>query len=194
MPYILVLAGYLLGSVPFGFIIGKIRGVDVRRSGSGNIGATNVLRTLGPVWGGVVFLLDFFKGALPVWLALGYSGDPLVVILCGLAAVLGHSFPVFLAFKGGKGVATGAGVLFGIAPEMAIFGIVLFAVIAFLTRYVSAGSLLAALTVFLLFIVLGKPLPYTVLVGLGAALIVVRHLPNIKRLIAGTEPRIGEKR
>jgi len=194
MPYILILAGYLLGSIPFGFIIGKIKGVDVRRSGSGNIGATNVLRTLGPAAGGTVFVLDFLKGALPVWLAQGYSGDPVIVVLCGLAAVVGHAFPIFLAFKGGKGVATSAGVLFGIAPEMAVFGIVLFAVITFLTRFVSAGSVLAAVTVFIIFLVLGKPLPYTVLVGLGALLIVIRHIPNIKRLIAGTEPRLGEKR
>ncbi len=193
MPYILILAGYLLGSIPFGLIIGKIKGVDVRKSGSGNIGATNVLRTLGPAWGGAVFLLDFFKGTLPVWLAQAYSGDPLIIVLCGLAAVLGHSFPVFLGFKGGKGVATGAGILFGIAPEMAVFGLVLFAVIAFLTRYVSAGSVLASVTVFVLFVILGKPLPYTVLVGLGTLLIVIRHIPNLKRLAAGTERRIGEK-
>ena len=194
MPFILMLAGYLLGSIPFGFIIGKIGKIDVRKAGSGNIGATNVMRTMGPVPGGLVLALDALKGTLPVWLAQAYSGDPTIVVLCGLAAIIGHSFPVFLGFKGGKGVATGAGVLLGIAPDMFLFGLVLFLVIVGLTRYVSAGSVLAAVTVFILFIVLGKPLPYTVLVGLAAVLIVLRHLPNIKRLIAGTELRIGAKR
>ncbi|MBN3032946.1 MAG: glycerol-3-phosphate 1-O-acyltransferase PlsY [Candidatus Saganbacteria bacterium] len=191
MSYILILAGYLLGSIPFGLIIGKIKGVDVRRGGSGNIGATNVMRTLGVVPGLAVFLLDTLKGALPVWLALVHSGDPLIVAFCGLAAIVGHAFSLFLGFKGGKGVATGAGVLLGIAPEMFVFGIVLFLVIAGLTRYVSAGSVLAALTVFFLFIMLDKPLPYTVLVGLAVVLIMVKHIPNLKRMAAGTERRIG---
>jgi glycerol-3-phosphate acyltransferase PlsY len=115
-------------------------------------------------------------------------------MLCGLAAIIGHTFPIYLGFKGGKGVATGGGVLLGLAPDMFVFGIVLFLVVVGLTRFVSAGSVLAAVTVFILFILLGKPLPYTVLVGLAALLIIVRHIPNIKRLIAGTEHRIGAKR
>jgi acyl phosphate:glycerol-3-phosphate acyltransferase len=189
-----MLAGYLLGSVPFGVIIGKIGKIDVRKAGSGNIGATNVWRTLGPGPGALVFILDTLKGAVPVWLAQVYSGDPLIIVLCGLAAMIGHTFPLFLGFKGGKGVATGAGVLLGIAPEMFAFGLVLFLAIAGLTRYVSAGSVLTAVTIFLLFVLLDKPLPYSWLVGLAVLLIVVRHIPNLKRLIAGTERRLGEKR
>jgi glycerol-3-phosphate acyltransferase PlsY len=194
MLFILMLTGYLLGSIPFGFIIGKIGKIDVRKAGSGNIGATNVMRTLGPMPGALVLVLDALKGTAPIWLAQAYSGDPLIIVFCGLAAMVGHTFPLFLGFKGGKGVATGAGVLLGIAPDLFVFGIVLFLVVVGLTRYVSAGSVLATVTVFILFMVLGKPLPYTVLVGLAAVLIVLRHIPNIKRLIAGTELRIGEKR
>ena len=194
MPLLLILAGYLLGSIPFGFIIGKIGKIDVTKAGSGNIGATNVMRTMGVTPGALVLILDTLKGAAPVWLAQAYSGDPLVIVLCGLAAIIGHTFPIYLGFKGGKGVATGGGVLLGLAPDMFVFGIILFLVVVGLTRFVSAGSVVAALTVFILFILLGKPFPYTVLVGLAALLIIVRHIPNIKRLIAGTEHRIGAKR
>ena len=194
MPLILMLAGYLLGSIPFGLLIGKIMKIDVRKSGSGNIGATNVLRTLGVGPGALVLILDTLKGAVPVWLAQAYSGDPLIIVLCGLAAIIGHTFPIYLGFKGGKGVATSGGVLLGLAPDMFVFAILLFLVIVGLTRFVSVGSILTALTLFIVFIILGKPLPYTVLVGLAAVLIVIRHRPNIKRLIAGTELRIGEKR
>lgn len=194
MPFLLILAGYLLGSIPFGLLIGKIMKIDVRKSGSGNIGATNVLRTLGVGPGALVLILDTLKGAVPVWLAQAYSGDPLIIVLCGLAAIIGHTFPIYLGFKGGKGVATSGGVLLGLAPDMFVFAILLFLVIVGLTRFVSVGSILTALTLFIVFIILGKPLPYTVLVGLAAVLIVIRHRPNIKRLIAGTELRIGEKR
>lgn len=194
MPFILILVGYLLGSIPFGLLIGKIMKIDVRKSGSGNIGATNVLRTLGFGPGVLVFVLDTLKGAAPVWLAQAYSGDPLIIVLCGLAAISGHTFPLYLGFKGGKGVATGGGVLLGLAPDMFVFAILLFLVIVGLTRFVSVGSILTALTLLIVFIVLGKPLPYTMVVGLAALLIIVRHLSNIKRLIAGTEPRLGEKR
>jgi acyl phosphate:glycerol-3-phosphate acyltransferase len=189
-----MLVGYLLGSIPFGFLVGKIGRIDITKAGSGNIGATNVMRTMGVTPGALVLILDTLKGAAPVWLAHSYSGDPLIVVLCGLAAIIGHTFPIFLGFKGGKGVATGGGVLLGLAPEMFVFGIVLFLVAVGLTRFVSVGSILAAVTVFIAFLVLGKPLPYTVLVGLAALLIVVRHLGNIKRLMAGTECRVGEKR
>jgi glycerol-3-phosphate acyltransferase PlsY len=194
MPFLLMLVGYLLGSIPFGVIIGKIGKIDVQKAGSGNIGATNVMRTMGVTPGALVLILDTLKGAFPVWVAQAYSGDPLIIMLCGLAAIIGHTFPIYLGFKGGKGVATGGGVLLGLAPDMFVFGIVLFLVVVGLTRFVSAGSVLAAVTVFILFILLGKPLPYTVLVGLAALLIIVRHIPNIKRLIAGTEHRIGAKR
>lgn len=194
MLILLILVGYLLGSIPFGFIAGKIGKIDVTRAGSGNIGATNVMRTMGLTPAALVLILDTLKGALPVWLAQAYSGDPRIIVLCGLAAIIGHAFPLYLGFKGGKGVATGGGVLLGLAPDMFVLGIVLFLIVVGLTRYVSAGSILAAVTVFILFVLLGKPLPYTVVVGLAAALIVVRHLANIKRLIAGTERRIGEKK
>jgi acyl phosphate:glycerol-3-phosphate acyltransferase len=194
MPFLLILAGYLLGSIPFGFIIGKIGKIDVRQAGSGNIGATNVMRTMGLTPGALVLIFDTLKGALPVWLAQAYSGDPLIVVLCGLAAISGHTFPLYLGFKGGKGVATGSGVLLGIAPDMFIFAILLFLVIVGLTRFVSVGSILTALTLFIVFIILGKPLPYTLVVGLAALLIIVRHRSNIKSLVAGTERRIGEKR
>ncbi|MBI5699384.1 glycerol-3-phosphate 1-O-acyltransferase PlsY [Candidatus Saganbacteria bacterium] len=187
---IFIILGYLSGSIPFGYLIAKAKGIDIRKTGSGNIGATNIFRTLGPAVGILVFVLDFIKGLAPTLAALFYLNDPLQVILVGLAAILGHSFSIFLKGKGGKGAATGLGVLAVIAPDILAFTAILVVILIFTTRYVSAGSIFGAVTVATLMFILGKPLPYAMVSLLAAALIVVRHIPNIKRLMAGTERKI----
>lgn len=185
-----IILGYLSGSIPFGFLVAKLKGVDIRKTGSGNIGATNIFRTLGPTAGILVFALDFIKGLAPTLAAWFYLKDPLQVILVGLAAILGHSFSIFLKGKGGKGAATGLGVLAVIAPDILAFTAILVVILIFTTRYVSVGSIFGAASVAALMFILGKPLPFAVVSLLAAALIVIRHIPNIKRLLNGTESKI----
>lgn len=198
----LVAAGaYLLGAVPFGYLVGKARGVDVLKSGSGNIGATNVGRLLGFRWGALVFLLDFAKGALPVFLA-GQLPPPeeflphTLPVTAGVAAFLGHLFPIYLGFRGGKGVATGAGVIAVLVPLATVLVLAAWGVVLYLTRYVSLASLLAAALLFGLRLAL-YPAPWSegqVIVTLfclvGALLVFARHHANIRRLLAGTEHRL----
>lgn len=193
MPFFLVLVGYFIGSIPFGLIFGRILNVDLRASGSGNIGATNVLRTMGAAPGAGVLALDLLKGTTAVLLGRLVSGDPLIIVLCGLAAIIGHTFSIYLQFSGGKGAATGLGVLLGLAPDIFLFAVLLFLAIVALTRYVSVGTLLTGLAVFVAFIVLNKPWPYIAAVGLVVIILFLRHRSNIGRLLAGSELRLGEK-
>ncbi len=181
---------YLLGAIPFGYIIAKIWNIDIRRCGSGNIGATNVLRTLGPVPGFAVFFLDILKGILAIFLINLVTHKAEFIILAGLLAILGHSFSVFLKFKGGRGVATGMGVLLGIAPDIFIAAVIFAAVIIAVTRYISLASVLSSLFVAFLFILLNRPFPYVLLSVLIAVLITVRHAPNIKRILNRTEHKL----
>lgn len=190
---------YLLGSIPFGLLIGKLRGIDIRQVGSCNIGATNVMRSVGKGWGILTLLLDALKGYIPaaafplLLMQVGLlDGQPAwLKIACGCAAILGHNFPVFLRFKGGKGVATSAGVLLGIAPLALLIGLGAFAVVFGISRFVSLGSITAAIVVpaagFLLYE--GRLIPI-VLTILGI-LVIWRHKANIRRLLNGTENRIA---
>ncbi len=195
---LLVLA-YLLGGVPSAYIAGRLmRGIDIRQHGSGNMGATNVFRVLGTKPGCLVLAADIAKGALAAWLLPRLSPLPLSAwgaCLFGLVAVLGHSYTPFLSFKGGKGVATSAGVFLGVAPMAAVGALGLFAAVFALTRMVSAGSLLAALVLPALVIVWGETggegHPVLVLALILAVVVWVRHIPNIKRMLAGTESRFG---
>lgn len=184
---------YLLGSIPFGLIVGLLKGVDIRKLGSGNIGATNVSRFLGKGPAAIVLITDTLKGVLPVLVVkhLGFSAQ--FVVLSGLLAILGHSFPVWLRFKGGKGVATGLGVMIGIAPLAALFSFLVWTLVVGVTRYVSVASTLAAVVVPLLLIFFKAPLVYIGFAVLVALLIILRHIPNYKRLCRKTEPKIGEK-
>jgi len=191
---LLTALAYLLGSVPFGLLISKAKGVDIRKQGSGNIGATNVLRCLGKPLGITCFILDALKGFLPAKLfpILGLT-DPTFGILFGAAAILGHNFPVFLKFKGGKGVATSAGVLLGVAPLAVAIGMLVWVVVFYTSGYVSLGSIIAALAV----IATGWTASYgsviaTALTLLGG-LTIYRHRTNIQRLIAGTENKFRRK-
>lgn len=196
---LVVLISYLLGSIPFGYIAGRVAGVDVRQHGSGNIGATNVLRVLGKPWGFAVFFADACKGFLAVRLAfLMVAARPdlqpyadFYAILAAASCVTGHSFPVWLKFKGGKGVATSAGALFGVVPIAAISIFIVWLAVFFLTRYVSVASILAALTLPVVVAMLkgthGSAVFYFSIAM--TALVVWRHRSNISRLLNGTEQR-----
>ena len=200
------LSSYVLGSVPFGYIAAKANGVDIRSVGSGNIGATNVFRSISKGWGLFTFACDFLKGLLPVILfsflavRLGFTGaiDGLKLV-CAMGAIAGHNWPVFLHFKGGKGVATSAGALLGIAPAAVGFGVVVW-VLAFLVfRYVSLASMLAALTIAVGAWIMGpvrsgSSMLTPVVLSLMALMIVVRHRANIQRLLSGTENRFSFKK
>ncbi|MFA5840321.1 MAG: glycerol-3-phosphate 1-O-acyltransferase PlsY [Candidatus Margulisiibacteriota bacterium] len=182
---------YLLGSIPFGYLVARYKRIDIRQHGSGNIGATNVFRILGTNAGVTVFILDVLKGSLAVYLGLHFSHNPWFIILCGLAAIIGHSFSPFLKFTGGRGVATGLGVLLGIAPDIFVFAFLFAALVIYVTRYVSVASILTVTLVTFALIILGRPLPYCLVALIVTILIIVRHIPNIKRLMNGTENKIG---
>jgi acyl phosphate:glycerol-3-phosphate acyltransferase len=190
--------GYLLGSIPFGLLLTKILGgADIRKSGSGNIGAANVARVVGLAAGVLTLLLDAAKGALAVWLA-GHFADRRAtpMMLAGVAALVGHCFPVWLKFKGGKGVATALGVFLMLAPLAAVAAVVFFLLVVLLWRYVSLGSVSAAAAMPLLIYFLWAPghaPPPVVTFGtlFAAALVVVQHDGNLQRLVDGTEPKFS---
>ncbi len=192
-----ILAAYLLGAVPFGLLIAKSRGVDIRQVGSKNIGATNVLRSVGKPWGILTFACDALKGYLPsAWFpTLAGSAAGWLGMACALAAILGHNFPVYLRFKGGKGVATSAGALLGLAPAAMGIGVVVWAALLFAFRYVSLASIVAAAVVPAAgwWLYRDTPLLPAFLSALGV-LVIVRHRANIQRLLAGTENRFGRKK
>jgi glycerol-3-phosphate acyltransferase PlsY len=191
---------YLLGSIPFGFLIVKARGADIRTAGSGNIGAANVTRNAGAVAGILTLLLDAGKGYLAVWLAGRMAGGEISwMMVAAVLAVIGHMFPVWLGFKGGKGVATGLGVFLPICPEAVAAGIVLWILVVAFWHYSSLGSVVAAaalpILVYLLYAPRHAP-PANVTMGtiLIALLVVARHRSNIERLIAGKENRLTLRR
>ncbi|HEV2860650.1 MAG TPA: glycerol-3-phosphate 1-O-acyltransferase PlsY [Pyrinomonadaceae bacterium] len=195
-PAFAVVLAYLIGSIPFGYLIVRLRGGgDVRETGSGGTGATNVTRRAGK-WAGILtLLLDALKGTLVAllarrFLAEGFGVDWWVVA-ASLAAVVGHVFPVWLGFRGGKGVATGLGVFLGLAPLAVLCALPVFALVVWLTRYVSLGSITAA-ALLPLFVRLtgGKQLPLLTATVLGGALIVLMHRANIGRLLSGTENKL----
>jgi acyl phosphate:glycerol-3-phosphate acyltransferase len=211
---ICVAGSFLLGSIPFGLLVGRLHGIDVRKIGSGNVGAMNVGRILGPEWFVLVFLLDLLKGLVPTlvggwWLVTnGTATSPVTLmvarLLVGIAAVLGHNYSPLLNFRGGKGVSTSLGVALGVYPDLTIPAVLAFAVWAGgfgLTRISSIGSILGGLffPVFYVAILLirGGNLfdhwPFVAFAVLVAVLVVVRHKANIARILAGTEPRAGQE-
>jgi len=184
-----LLGAYLLGAIPFGFLAGRLKGVDIRRAGSGNIGATNVWRLLGPAAGLVVLGLDMAKGALPLFLwRLGGRGEGWAEGVLALAPVLGHVFSPFLRFRGGKGVATAAGAFFSLLPFTAPWGVAFFLATFLAFRYVSLSSLSATAAVALAAF-LGASPERSLPALLAAALIFWTHRENIRRLLRGEEPR-----
>lgn len=193
----LILGGYLLGSFPTGYLVGRLNGIDVRDYGSGKTGGTNVLRTLG--WGAMILVAaaDAIKGFVTVVLAQQITGSPIVVVLCGIAVIAGHNWPVFIRFKGGSGTGTGFGVLIGIAPLAALILLTCFLVPVLITRYMSLGSIVAAILapVVVIYLVQSGRLPveYAFFAVVGAALVLWRHRGNMRRLLDGTERKIGER-
>jgi acyl phosphate:glycerol-3-phosphate acyltransferase len=203
---VVALISYLMGSFPAGYLAGRIVGVDIRKVGSGNIGATNVLRILGKRFGYPVFLIDFTKGFVAVMLAVSLASRArasanfveLCAITAGVFSVVGHSYPVWLRFKGGKGVATTIGVLFGLMPLVALIVCAVWVITFEIGRYVSLASVVAALalpaTVAVMWSVKqpNRPMLFYFSVCL-AVVIIMRHRSNLSRLFHGTEPRFRRK-
>jgi len=199
--YIIVaLISYLLGSIPFGYILVKLfLKQDIRATGSGNIGATNVARSGAKGLAIATLLLDALKGFIAVGIVLGtiesYSQDWTFPALAALCSIIGHMFPVWLTFKGGKGVATGVGAFLGLAPAAIGLSLILFVVVVATTRYVSLGSILAAAGFpFLAYFVRDISGAALLLIVLSSGLIILKHHENIRRLIAGTESKFGGKK
>lgn len=187
------LLAYLFGSIPAGVLVARTYGVDLRQVGSGNIGATNVLRALGPGPALVVAFFDGFKGGIAVLLARGLGMEGLLLGGVALAAVLGHNYSLFLAFRGGKGVATSLGTLVFLDPVLALWTLPIALTVILLTRYVSAGSLTGGVAATVLTLALGRPPWLGLTVGLMALLLFWTHRDNLRRLQAGTERRLGER-
>ena len=213
MSWLLPLLGFLLGSIPFGLLMGKLKGIDIRQHGSGNIGATNVFRTLGKKLGITCLLLDFTKGLIPVLIA-GNMVEPMMAeqqftaqsieVLTALASIMGHNYSPWIGFKGGKGIATTAGAITAMMPFGLVLLIPVWAIFTFTTKYVSVGSIAAAASLPILVITgsayhgklangtWNKPLFIFSLIA--AILAIWKHRANIARLKAGTENRIGQKK
>ncbi|MBZ0170259.1 glycerol-3-phosphate acyltransferase [Candidatus Methylomirabilis lanthanidiphila] len=190
----LVLLGYLAGSIPFGLLVARVTtGVDVRKTGSGNIGATNVLRVAGSRAGAVTLALDALKGWAPVALSQILGAPEIVIAAVGLAAFLGHVYPLFLGFHGGKGVATALGVLLALFAKIALLIVGVWLLVAAVFRYSSLAALVTAVTAPVLIWVLdGRP-AYVGLAVIICGFILIRHRENIERLMAGHEGKIGKK-
>jgi glycerol-3-phosphate acyltransferase PlsY len=203
LPWILILVGYLVGGVPIGLLIGRSRGVDLTHVGSGNIGASNVMRTLGAKFGILVWLADLLKGLVPVvWAGLLIRtrlDDPWPYLAAvGFAAVLGHCFSPYLRLHGGRGVSTSLGAVLGLDWRVGLIAFAGWIFLLILSRYISLSSIVAAISVPVLFAFL-KPetaatqRPFLIMGIALAALVLLKHIPNIKRLLTGTESKVGEK-
>jgi glycerol-3-phosphate acyltransferase PlsY len=203
---VLLVGSYLLGSIPFGYLAGRLGGIDIRQVGSGNVGATNVVRALGKAYGYPVFALDFLKGFTAVKISMlmapgrppEWNSPEIFGIVAAISSVLGHSYPPWLKFKGGKGVATSAGALLALTPIATLVGVAIWIIVFWLTRYVSLASITAAVVLPIIVLVVksqdqnkGKPLVYSSVCV--AAVVIWRHRSNLSRLIRGTEPRFTRK-
>lgn len=193
MTVILILFAYVLGSIPSGFILGRLAGIDVRNAGSGNIGATNVARVLGKGRGALTLLADIAKGFIPVLIGQRLDLSDAALALIATAAFLGHLYPLFLKFHGGKGVATAFGDFLALAPYATLILVFIFAVAVLSSRRVSLGSLAAALAAPISLWALSAPMEFIIMGAFIGAMIVLRHRDNIGRLLAGTEPRLGSR-
>ena len=192
---LLALLGYLIGSIPFSFMVARLFGVkDVRTVGSGNVGATNVMRSAGKVPGILALLLDGSKGAVTVVLARGLTSSEALVCAAGICAMVGHLCPVWLGFRGGKGVATGAGLFLPLAPGALGIAALTFVATVATTRYVSLASILASLALPVAAYLLGGTTTVVVTAVVAASMVVVKHHANLGRLVRGVEPKLGEKK
>ena len=190
---IVVAIAYLVGSIPFAFLLSRRRGIDLRVSGSGNVGATNVLRTTGVGAAVAAMTLDALKGALAVFVAQRLTTGTAAPVAAGLASIVGHIYPVWLRFRGGKGVATAAGAFGVLAPVALVAASAVFVAGVAFSRFISVGSIAGAVTLPVVSAVLGMPVVVTAGAALAAAIIVHRHRENLARLAAGTERRLGQR-
>lgn len=193
---------YFIGSIPFGFLFAKIiKGIDIRQVGSGNPGATNVSRIMGKPYGILVFILDMLKGFFPLFIFDQYFAGhehSLSLIFCGVGVICGHTFPLFLGFKGGKAAATSCGVFLWLAPLPLSISAAVWLLVVYIFRYISLGSMLSSIVLVICLIILGKDpfghgLYLTLFSIFISALLIFRHKTNIKRLLHGTENKIGSK-
>ena len=193
--FFILLGIYLVAAIPTGVVLTRLMGLDdVRSKGSGNIGATNVYRVAGKLPGILTLIGDILKGFLPLLAVnLWLTPTPLQLGIAGVVAIFAHCYPVYLRFKGGKGVATALGIFMVLDPLALLGGCIVFLLAVILTRYISLGSVLAAIVAPLLTLILQRPLPLTLCTGTVGALIVWRHRENLRRLCAGTENRFGTK-
>lgn len=192
---LVIISCYLLGSVPFGYIVGKLfKKVDIREYGSGNIGATNALRILGPSLASLVVLGDIGKGILSIYLVQYLNIDSLLIlIIAGLAVIFGHDWSIFLGFKGGKGIATTFGVVFALNPTISFLALLVWGIVVITTRYVSLASIFAVISIFILTILFKQPYEYVIFGAIILVLGIFKHKDNIKRLKSKKESKIGEK-
>lgn len=193
MAVVYIIFAYLLGSIPVGIVLAKLKGQDPRKVGSGNIGATNVMRTSGKAIGVLTLVGDIVKGLLPTWLAIEVGEPKLIVAAVGLAAFLGHLFPIYIRFRGGKGVATAVGFFLALEPAAVIISACVFIMVLLLWRYVSAGSLVGTALMPALLLLFSAPIEYVVVSLVVAIFIYCKHRDNIKRLLAGTENRFRSR-
>lgn len=203
---VLLVGSYLLGSIPFGYVAGRLAGTDIRQAGSGNVGATNVVRVLGKRYGYPVFALDVLKGfgavKISMLLAPGrppeWNSPEIFGIFAAISSVLGHLYPPWLKFKGGKGVATSAGALLALTPLATLIGVAIWVIVFWMTRYVSLASVIAAIVLPLVILVISphdqnKVGPLVFSSACVAIIVVWRHRSNLSRLMRGTEPRFARK-
>lgn len=188
-----VLAAYLMGSIPFAQLLSKRRGIDLRRVGSGNVGASNVLRTLGVRPAVLAMMLDAVKGTVAVLIAQRLTNGVAAPVAAGLASMIGHVYPVWLRFRGGKGVATAAGAFAVLTPVAAAVAVGAFLLTVALTRFISVGSMVAALTLAGWAIASDAPSIVGIGAAIGAAVVLLGHRANVLRLVAGTERRVGQR-
>jgi glycerol-3-phosphate acyltransferase PlsY len=188
---VVIVAAYLIGSIPFALILARRWGSDLRAVGSGNLGAANVMRSSGVTAGLLVAILDMSKGAASVWMAARMSDGAQLPAAAGFAAIIGHIYPIWLRFRGGKGVATACGVFSVLTPLALPPALALFAVVVWLTKYISLGSIVASLALPPLAYALGSPAAAVAAAAASAGIIVFRHRSNVLRLWTGTERRLG---
>ena len=192
---LIIISCYLLGSIPFGYIVGKLfKKVDIRELGSGNIGATNVFRILGPSLASLVLIGDIGKGIFSIYLVQYLNIDNLLILtIAGLAVICGHDWSLFLGFKGGKGIATTFGVVFGLNPTISILALIIWGVVLITTRYASLSSIFAIISIFIFSILFKQPYEYIIFSAIVLILGIFKHKENIKRLRSKKERKIGEK-
>ncbi|MGI5838232.1 MAG: glycerol-3-phosphate 1-O-acyltransferase PlsY [bacterium] len=188
-----LLTSYFLGAIPFGYLLGRLKSLDITSLGSGNIGATNTFRILGPAAGMAVLLLDAGKGFLAAYLGQHIGGSEMLAVMAGSVAVLAHSYSVFLNWRGGRGVACAAGVLLYLMPYVVLIELAVFIATVALTRYVSLGSVTVALLLPLIIYFKAPKVHFLVFGVLAGAFVTYKHIPNIKRLLAGTEAKFGKR-